>query len=299
MTERFMPPIEPSPTHRNDTLKIIAIMTMLIDHIGAIFFPDQMLWRTIGRIAFPIFSWQLVEGFVHTCSRTRYALRLFAFACISQFPYMFLNSEITMYPLHINIMFQLLSGIALLAAVERIGTSLSRAKEKPFSHLILSFFWIMVTLSLVLAPDLLNAWETEFRFSYGTYGQLMFLVFYLFRSSPAGLTLGYVCISLFHGVEQSVLWTVGQTGPGSAGLKAWFAFWTNPEAIRTTFQWSLQSLPTLSSVYFQARSLMTLPLIWTFENRPGQLKLNRWVGYWFYPVHIAILVSIKWLMLQG
>lgn len=299
MTDRFMPPIEPSPTHRNDTLKIIALVTMLIDHIGAIFFPDQMLWRTIGRIAFPIFSWQLVEGFVHTSSRVRYALRLFLFACVSQAPYMFLNPDITMNPLHINIMFQLLSGVLLLAAVEMAISSCRKIKEKPALHLILSFFWILAASILILAPDLLNAWKPEFRFSYGTYGQLMFLMFFVFRNAPAGLTLGYITLSLFHAVEQSVLWGVENSGTGPAGIIAWFKFWSDPKEISTAFLWSLQSLPTLGGVFFQARSMMTLPLIWIFENRPGKLKLNRWIAYWFYPVHIAILVSIKWLILQG
>lgn len=298
MSDRLMPPIESSPTHRNDTLKIIALVTMLIDHIGAIFFPDQMLWRTIGRIAFPIFTWQLVEGFVHTSSRLHYAMRLFLFACISQAPYMFLNPSITMYPLHINIMFQLFSGILLLAAVEQAGISARHTKEKP-RHIILSLFWVAVSVIIVIAPDLMNAWNPEFRFSYGTYGQLMFLVFYLFRNAPASLTLGYGFLSLFHAVEQNILWEINSSASGRAGLVALAAFWADAQRIVAALIGSLPALPTLSSVFFQARSIMTLPLIWIFENRPGRVKLNRWVAYWFYPVHLAILVSIKWMLLQG
>lgn len=299
MTDRFIPPIAPTPTHRNDTLKIIALVTMLIDHIGAIFFPDQMLWRTIGRIAFPIFSWQLVEGFVHTSNRSRYALRLFLFGCVSQAPYMFLNPDIMMHPLHINIMFQLFSGILLLMAVENAGTSLRKIKEKPLHDSVVSFLWILLSVILVLAPDLLNAWEPEFRFSYGSYGQLLFLIFYLFRNSPSRLALAYMTLSLFHAVEQSTLWGINSSVYGLAGLKALTAFWSDPESIRSTALWSLQALPSLGSVFFQARSMATLPLIWIFENRPGKIKLNRWVGYWFYPVHIAVLVCIKWIMLQN
>lgn len=298
MTASLAPPIESSPTHRNDTLKIIAMLTMLIDHIGAIFFPDQMLWRTIGRIAFPIFSWQLVEGFVHTSSRLRYALRLLMFACISQAPYMFLNPDITMYPLHINIMFQLFTGILLLAAMEQAGASARQMKENPL-HIILSLFWTAVSLVVIIAPDLLNAWNPEFRFSYGTYGQLMFVVFYLFRHSPLALAAGYAALSLFHAVEQSALWTINDTGSGMAGLRRLAEFWSDPQQIEASIAWSLPALPAFQSVYFQARSMMTLPLIWIFENRPGRLRLNRWTAYWFYPVHLAILISIKWLMLRS
>lgn len=76
-------------------LKIIAVITMLIDHIGAAFprytasvilhigSKRLMLYtvmRFIGRISFPIFAFLLVEGFLHTRDRKRYGIRLFVFA---------------------------------------------------------------------------------------------------------------------------------------------------------------------------------------------------------------------------
>ena len=48
------------------TLKMIAVVAMLIDHIGAILLPQYEILRIIGRIAFPIFAYTLVEGFIHT-----------------------------------------------------------------------------------------------------------------------------------------------------------------------------------------------------------------------------------------
>ncbi len=298
MTDRLMPSIETSPTHRNDALKIIALLTMLIDHIGAIFFPEQLLWRTIGRIAFPIFSWQLVEGFVHTSSRSKYALRLFLFGCVSQVPYMFLNPDIIMHPLHINIIFQLFSGIVLLFAADKAGNAIRSIPRKRLPNIILSFFWVAVSLILVATPDILNAWNPEFLFSYGSYGQLMFLVFYRFRSSPTKLALAYLGMSWFHAVEQYPLWDLRSSAGGFAGIQTLLTFWCSPVTVLTTALWSLQSLPTFSDVFFQARSIMVLPIIWIFENRPGKLRLNRWVAYWFYPVHIAILVSIKWFLIK-
>ena len=47
-------------------LKMIALVTMLTDHIGAIFYPDMIALRVIGRIAFPIYCFLLVQGFLHT-----------------------------------------------------------------------------------------------------------------------------------------------------------------------------------------------------------------------------------------
>ncbi len=96
-----------------NTLKIIAIITMLIDHIGAVVIengilkyqdpllmqtilatPEGVKWstidfalRTIGRISFPIFCFLLVEGFLHTKDVRKYGIRLLAFALISEIPF--------------------------------------------------------------------------------------------------------------------------------------------------------------------------------------------------------------------
>lgn len=83
------------------TLKLIAIITMLVDHIGAVvlekvinqgntsqaLFTAYYATRTIGRIAFPIFAFLLVEGFVHTRNQKKYATRLALFAVISEIPF--------------------------------------------------------------------------------------------------------------------------------------------------------------------------------------------------------------------
>ena len=65
------------------TLKLIALVSMLLDHIGAVLIaapiPYYML-RLIGRIAFPVFCFLLVEGFFHTKNLNKYAVRLFLFA---------------------------------------------------------------------------------------------------------------------------------------------------------------------------------------------------------------------------
>lgn len=74
-------------------LKIIAILCMLIDHIAAVFnvsvFPSDVYWtmRYIGRIAFPVFCFLIIEGALHTHDMKRYLLRMGIFALISEIPY--------------------------------------------------------------------------------------------------------------------------------------------------------------------------------------------------------------------
>lgn len=77
------------------TLKMIAIIAMLIDHIGAIFIPESdpkyqvlyIVFRCIGRLAFPIFCFLIVEGFYHTRNVKKYLTRLGIFALISEIPF--------------------------------------------------------------------------------------------------------------------------------------------------------------------------------------------------------------------
>jgi hypothetical protein len=79
--------------YRNDVLKLLAMITMLIDHIGYMYFPGEMMWRTIGRLAFPIFAYQIAIGYSKTSNLKKYVQRLTLFAFITQIPYWFFNSS--------------------------------------------------------------------------------------------------------------------------------------------------------------------------------------------------------------
>lgn len=68
-------------------LKIIAAVSMLIDHIGDLFFPGVFWMRAVGRIAMPVFAFCVAEGCRYTKHRGKYLLRLFLFALISELPF--------------------------------------------------------------------------------------------------------------------------------------------------------------------------------------------------------------------
>lgn len=93
-------------------LESVAMLTMLIDHIGVAFYPDILLLRVIGRLAMPLYTYGIVRGFHHTRSRGRYALRLLVIACVSQ-PFW----EV-FYPGQLNMVFAFLAGLLTLWALE-------------------------------------------------------------------------------------------------------------------------------------------------------------------------------------
>ena len=68
-------------------LKIIAMVSMVFDHAGDLFFPGVMWPRMIGRLAMPIFSFCIAEGYAHTRDKNRYLLRMGIFALISEVPF--------------------------------------------------------------------------------------------------------------------------------------------------------------------------------------------------------------------
>jgi hypothetical protein len=69
-------------------LELIAMTTMLVDHMGVVFFPDITAFRIIGRISFPIYCFLLTRGYCYTSNFNKYLLRLILLAFISQPIYM-------------------------------------------------------------------------------------------------------------------------------------------------------------------------------------------------------------------
>ena len=77
-------------------LKIIAAVTMLVDHAGILFFPSQNIYRIIGRLAFPIFAYMIAEGCKYTRNKIRYFAMIFGLAAVCQGVYYFFADSLYM-----------------------------------------------------------------------------------------------------------------------------------------------------------------------------------------------------------
>lgn len=98
-------------------LKVIALVSMTLDHIACYLMDKSIAYdamRTVGRMAFPIFAFLLVEGYTHTRSVRKYALSLFSFALVSDIPWWLLNHDNT----H-NVFFTLLLGLVAIEGVKQ------------------------------------------------------------------------------------------------------------------------------------------------------------------------------------
>ncbi|TVQ06486.1 MAG: TraX family protein [Leptolyngbya sp. DLM2.Bin27] len=96
-------------------IKLLAAVTMLLDHVGVVFFPDVVGLRIIGRISFPLFIWLLVQGAAHTRNPGRYGLRLAVLGLVSQPIY-----QLTFGVTGLNILFELLVGLVCLRLVRQL-----------------------------------------------------------------------------------------------------------------------------------------------------------------------------------
>lgn len=161
-------------------LKVLAMVTMLIDHLAAFYWcadPNffqplftighkhitlYFLLRAVGRIAFPIFCFLIVEGFVHTHDRMKYGRNLLLFAFLSEIPWNLVHCG-TWHFASQNVMFTLFLGFLGLCAIDYFRTDVRR----------MAFALIgLLVISVLLRAD------------YGCNGYGFILLLYVLRTSP-------------------------------------------------------------------------------------------------------------------
>lgn len=162
-------------------LKLLAMLAMTADHIGAVFFPEIPLLRWIGRLAMPVLSFFIGEGLRHTRSPRRYLLRLTGFALLSELPF-----DLAFYGGiewgHQNVYFTLALGLLALWAIQ------SRGMEG----------WLLA-LTAALAAELLGC-------DYGMYGVLLILLLDRFHRARSEQLAAAALLNLaFFGLQTQTL----------------------------------------------------------------------------------------------
>lgn len=166
-------------------LKLVAILTMIIDHIGARLIDNIELatfLRYIGRIAFPIFAFQLVEGFKHTSNINKYKKRLLIFTLVSEIPFNYLVAGYWTYPLWQNIGLTLLLGLLSIEQLEKVKESFNSNKLKALLHLGLSILFMGIAEPLYT--------------DYGSLGVITIILFYIFYDNKL---LTFISMLILHG----------------------------------------------------------------------------------------------------
>lgn len=177
------------------TLHLLAMAFMLCDHLWATVVPGNQWLTCVGRLAFPIFAFLLVEGLFHTRDLRRYLLRLLVWALVSEVPFDLMYGGTAFYPFHQNVLWTFLISLCCIALIERV-----RAR---------GVLWRTVFTAVPASAAAIVLGFLTMVDYYG-FGVMMVLVFYFFRGRRwyhfAGQLAGlwYINAVLFAGQQYPV-----------------------------------------------------------------------------------------------
>ncbi len=172
-------------------LKVVAIVTMVIDHLTAAFelaLPDNIyhIGRNIGRTSFPLFAYMIAVGYMHTKDKKNYLLRLVGVGIISEVLFDYLLFDRFYVPSYNNIFFTLALGLLALIIIEYVREVI---KNK----------YLGAILELVV-PVLLGFVAEYCHTDYGFYGVFLIYTFYIYLRSKDKITL---LLPMIFGITQT------------------------------------------------------------------------------------------------
>ncbi len=188
-------------------MKSIAALLMLIDHIGVVFFPYDLRWRMIGRLAMPIFAYGVARGAYYTGSLERYMKKMLLFALVSQMPYWLMSSGIKGEPffkLKLNVGFTFLFALLGIYGIKKLQMAPKKVNA------------LLGSIGCVWLAQILNC-------DYGSYGVLLVWMSYFafVKQKPIGyVAAGYIVLTfLSYGMYIKIFWlqSVGVLGYGVIG----------------------------------------------------------------------------------
>lgn len=165
-------------------IKLIAVILMVIDHVGYFLFPDILILRIIGRLSFPLFAFLIVKGYGYTRNKWRYFFRLFIFANIIQTPSFFIEMPF-------NIFYTLSFGLLSIIVIHL---------KKPMIERI--FFLVGIALVVdIIQPD------------YALYGVLLIIILHVLEDRWLLLiAVTSILAILFYGYDNIQIFAVFSLG---------------------------------------------------------------------------------------
>lgn len=167
-------------------LHVLAMIFMLLDHMWATVTPGNTWMTCVGRLAYPIFAFMIVEGFYHTHDLKKYMLRMLGFALISEIPFDMMYAEQVFYPYHQNVMWTFLIALAGMWMMEKV-----RSKGVLWKTVLASAGVVLFTslLGLIAMTD------------YYAAGVMTVYIFYFFRGRKWWCYLGQFIAMYWLNVE--------------------------------------------------------------------------------------------------
>ena len=151
-------------------LKLIAMVCMLIDHTWGVLVTDHQWMNCVGRLAFPIFAFQIAEGYAHTKNFKKYLLRMFLFALVAEIPYNLMSGGWWINPFGQSVLFTFCLSLLLIRLMD-LASGKSMALRLLIIAAVLVLGWLLGTVTFV---------------EYHGAGVLTVLVFWLFRNVRFG-----------------------------------------------------------------------------------------------------------------
>ncbi len=177
-----------------NTLKIIALITMTLDHIGVQIFTESTLLRIIGRLAFPIFAYMIAEGCLYTKNRARYLINMAALALVCQLVYFFALGSLYQC---ILVTFSL--SIALIYLFDNAVKTKNAAIGLAFVLSLLAVYAASEVLPLLLL-------NTDFGIDYGFFGIMLPVIVFAGKNKVQKLALSFVGLAFVSLASGGIQW---------------------------------------------------------------------------------------------
>lgn len=238
-------------------LKIIALVTMLIDHMALLLMGSNVYMHIVGRLSFPIFAFMIAEGARYTKNKLRYALTLLLAGAVSQFVYSFVLKTSVL-----NIIFTFLFSVLIIYALDLFKMCLFNSECKVIFKILSGILFASAVLSLYLMPRIIGSiFNFDFYYSYGFYGAMCAA----FASAPSSNRL-----------KNPPQWLIKlDTIPVRVLCMAIPLFYYS-----------------IRSGTIQMFSLLSLVLLLFYSGKKGDYKI-KYLFYIFYPAHLLLLYLIS------